>query len=107
MVTSNAAEDLFFKALADSTRRDILTALAGEGMPVHALAERFSITRPAISRHLRILKQAELVQSREIGRENVYYLKSSSLRMLEDWLNQFWMQRFDQLRILAEGLSDD
>ena len=94
--------DLVFKAVADGTRRDIIVALAEGPLPVHALAARFAVTRPAISRHLRILGEAGLVRASRSGKENVYRLEESPLRELLDWLGRFWSGRLGTLKALAE-----
>lgn len=101
MLTNNA-EDRVFSALADRTRRQILRGLAGAPMPVHRIATEYAVTRPAISRHLRILKDAGLVEVSESGRENLYYLKTSTLRDIEDWLNALWALRLSRLKALVE-----
>lgn len=99
---TNQAEDEVFSALSDRTRRRIIRELADRPLPVHKIATRFEFTRPAISRHLRILKDAGLVESSESGRENLYYLKTSTLREVEDWLNTIWAKRLSALKTLVE-----
>jgi len=106
MVTNNS-EDRLFKALADGTRRKIVRKLADSPVPVHAIATGFDVTRPAISRHLRILREAGLVDVTEAGRENLYYLKTSTLRDLEEWLNGVWARRLSKLKTLAEETPID
>lgn len=100
-------ESTVFKALADDTRRQILRGLAQAPMPVHRIAEAFDLTRPAISRHLRILRDAELVGATEAGRENVYFLKTSTLREVEEWLNGIWIHRLIGLKTLVEEEERD
>lgn len=102
---TNKAEDKVFKALSDSTRRRIIRGLADNPMPVHSIARKFEVTRPAISRHLRILKDADLIDVSETGRQNVYHLKTSMLREVEDWLNGIWARRLSKLKALVEGDS--
>ena len=104
---TNTAEDRLFNALSDRTRRQIVQALADSPRPVHAIASEFDVTRPAISRHLRILKDADLVELAELGRENLYYVKTSTLRELEDWLNTFWARRLSKLKALVEETPID
>ena len=101
------SEDRIFKALSDRTRREIVRALASRPLPVHTIATEFDITRPAISRHLRILKEAQLVDVSESGRENVYHLRTSMLREVEDWLNTIWAKRLSKLKALVEGGSHE
>jgi DNA-binding transcriptional ArsR family regulator len=104
---TNEAEDRIFGALSDRTRRSIIRQLANRPMPVHRIATRFQVTRPAISRHLRILKQAGLVEVSESGRESLYYLKASTLREVEDWLNAVWVMRLSKLKALVEETPND
>lgn len=101
MLTSRQ-ESAVFRALGDDTRRDIVRGLAAAPMAVHRIAETFDMTRPAISRHLRILKDARLVELRRSGRENVYFLRTSTLREVEEWLNGIWMSRLSTLKTLVE-----
>ena len=99
---TNKAEDKVFSALADRTRRRILESLADRPLAVHEIASGFDVTRPAISRHLRILKDAQLVGISASGRQNLYYVKTSTLRGLEEWLNAFWAKRLSSLKALVE-----
>jgi DNA-binding transcriptional ArsR family regulator len=99
---TNIAEDRVFRALSDGTRRHIVRQLAGRPLPVHDIAASFDLTRPAISRHLKILKEAGLVEVIGVGRENLYYLKTSMLREVEDWLNSVWATRLSKLKALVE-----
>ena len=75
-----------FAALADPTRCRVLELLNERARPVHELASAFSISRPAISRHLRVLKDAELVREEKRGRENVYALDIVRLDDIKAWL---------------------
>lgn len=79
--------DQFF-ALADATRCRVVEMLSAKPMPVHELTAAFSISRPAISRHLRVLKQARLVTEIKRGRENVYSLERDNLAPLLAWLGR-------------------
>jgi len=74
-------------ALADPTRCRIVEILRDGPRPVHVLAASFDISRPAISRHLRVLKQARLISEKKVGRENRYALHAGRLKPLHDWLN--------------------
>ncbi|WIY54079.1 metalloregulator ArsR/SmtB family transcription factor [Devosia sp. YIM 151766] len=75
-----------YSALADATRCRIMEILVGGPMPVHRLAEAFSISRPAISRHLRVLKQAGLVAEVKQGRENLYAFRPRKLVNAVRWI---------------------
>ena len=87
-------------AIADSIRRDILVTLRDGPMPVNRIAEQFPISRPAVSRHLRILRECGLVHTQVVGREHWCALDPSPLTELEVWLRQFrppWEQHLDAL----------
>lgn len=94
-----------FAALADETRCAIVDLLRERPRPVHELAAAFPISRPAISRHLRVLKDAGLIGEERDGRENVYSLKRHRLRQLSTWLEQHWSAKLDKLRRLAEDTA--
>ncbi len=74
-------------ALADPTRCRIIEILHQGPQPVHVLAGSFDISRPAISRHLRVLKQARLISEKKTGRENRYALHANRLKPVRDWLD--------------------
>ena len=101
MVTNKPATQRF-AALADDTRRRILEQVSVEPVPVHRLAASFDISRPAVSRHLRILREAGWVEMRTVGRENVYRLRTEPVRELEGWLHGLWSHRLATLKDLAE-----
>ena len=89
-----------FEALADPTRRRLLDMLADTELPVNDLARRFSVTRPAISQHLRVLRRAGLVRETRVGRERRYRLRAVGLRGVHAWIHQyeaFWDTRLRQL----------
>jgi DNA-binding transcriptional ArsR family regulator len=74
-------------ALADPTRCRIIEILHRGPQPVHTLASSFDISRPAISRHLRVLKEAKLISEKKAGRENRYALHATRLKPVRDWLD--------------------
>ena len=87
-------------ALADPTRRELVALLAGGELAAGALAERFPVSRPAISRHLRVLREAGLVRARTDGKRRLYALDPQPLRELDEWLEPYrdlWAQRLDAL----------
>lgn len=89
-----------FQAIADPTRRAIITLIALQAMTPNAIAEHFDSTRQAISKHLQILTECELVLQKQIGREIYYQLEVSKMIEIDKWLNQFrkiWEERFNQL----------
>ncbi len=88
------------EALADPTRRQLLALLRDGEVAAGELAVRFPVSRPAISRHLRVLREAGLVRSRVEGRRRLYALDPRPLRELDDWLEPYrdlWAQRLDAL----------
>jgi DNA-binding transcriptional ArsR family regulator len=105
-----AADDVF-AALADPTRRAILDLLREHAsLTAGEIAARFStISRPAVSKHLRVLRNARLVRAEERGRENHYTLQAEPLREVQrEWLDRFtpyWEQSLERLKQQAEGNS--
>ncbi|MCA0145765.1 helix-turn-helix transcriptional regulator [Blastococcus sp. LR1] len=88
------------QALADPVRRELLALLAGGERTAGELAEPFPISRPAISRHLRVLRESGLVRVRSDGRERRYALDPAPLRELDAWLEPYrdlWAHRLDAL----------
>jgi len=92
-----AATDVFH-AIADPTRRAILDRLRAGPAPVHALASDFDQSRPAISQHLRVLREARLVSEQRVGRERVYRLQPAPLQRVAGWIEgyrSFWQLNLD------------
>ena len=89
-----------FQAIADPTRRAIIALLALQAMTPNALAEHFDTTRQAVSKHLRILTECELVKQEHQGREIYYQLEIEKMKEIDKWLEQYrkiWETRFSQL----------
>jgi DNA-binding transcriptional ArsR family regulator len=89
-----------FQAIADPTRRAIIALIALQAMTPNAIAENFDTTRQAISKHLRILTECDLVKQEYQGREIYYSLEIEKMKEIDKWLNQFrkiWETRFNQL----------
>jgi DNA-binding transcriptional ArsR family regulator len=89
-----------FQAIADPTRRAILGLVAMQAMTPNAIAEHFDSSRQAISKHLRILTECQLVQPEQTGREIYYQLNLSRMEEVDQWLKPFrqmWEDRFDNL----------
>ncbi|GEP97030.1 ArsR/SmtB family transcription factor [Chitinophaga cymbidii] len=89
-----------FQAIADPTRRAIIALIALQAMTPNAIAEHFDTTRQAVSKHLRILTECELVKQEHRGREIYYQLEVSKMKEIDKWLEQFrkiWEGRFKQL----------
>jgi|CXWL01.1.fsa_nt_gi DNA-binding transcriptional ArsR family regulator len=97
------ALDHVFGALADPTRRAILASLRDAEAPVHVLAADFAMSRPAVSKHLAVLRHAGLVHETKRGRENIYALDRAALEDARAWLGAFWRGRLSALKQLAEG----
>ena len=89
-----------FQAIADPTRRAILTLIALQAMTPNAIAENFNTSRQAVSKHLRILTECALVKQEQQGREIYYSLEVKRLKEVDRWLHPFrklWETRFNQL----------
>lgn len=89
-----------FQAIADPTRRAILVLIASQAMTPNALAEHFDSTRQAVSKHIQILTECELVKQKQNGREIYYQLNSNKLKEIDKWIEQFrqqWENKFNQL----------
>ncbi len=94
------APDLF-RAIADPTRRAILDRLRGGPAPVNALAAEFAQSRPAISKHLRLLREARLVSEQRRGRERLYRLQPQPLQRISGWVEgyrSFWQGSLERLK---------
>lgn len=94
-----------FQAIADPTRRAIIALIALQAMTPNAIAENFNTTRQAVSKHLRILTECELVKQEQQGREIYYSLEIDKMKEIDKWLEQYrkiWETRFTQLdKLLA------
>ncbi len=89
-----------FQAIADPTRRAIITLIAVQAMTPNAIAAHFDSSRQAVSKHLRILTECELIRPEQKGREVYYQLEIHKMREIDNWLAQFrriWESRFDEL----------
>ncbi|GAB3690306.1 metalloregulator ArsR/SmtB family transcription factor [Spirosoma flavus] len=89
-----------FQAIADPTRRAIITLLAVQAMTPNTIADNFNTTRQAVSKHLRVLTECELVKQEQQGREIYYSLEIEKMKEVDIWLDQFrkiWEIRFNQL----------
>ena len=89
-----------FQAIADPTRRAIITLIALHAMTPNAIADNFHITRQAVSKHLRILTECELVKQEYKGREIYYQLEIDKMKEIDKWIEQFrkiWETKFNQL----------
>lgn len=95
-----------FVALADPTRRQIVESLAAGEASFGAIADQFEMSRPAVSQHLKVLRNTGIVSSRADAQRRIYRLSADGLNELDDWLRKvrsFWLQRLDKLeRALGE-----
>ena len=89
-----------FQAIADPTRRAILVLIAAQALTPNALAEEFDMTRQAVSKHIKVLKECDLISQKQEGREIYYQLKIEKMKEVDNWIEQFrkiWETRFSQL----------
>ena len=89
-----------FQAIADPTRRAIIALVALQAMTPNAIAEHFDTTRQAVSKHLRVLAECDLVRQEQMGREIYYSLEIEKMKEIDKWLEQYrkiWETRFSQL----------
>jgi DNA-binding transcriptional ArsR family regulator len=99
-----------FQAIADPTRRTILLILAAQAMTPNALAEHFNSSRQAVSKHIQILVECDLLKQNQQGREIYYHLNPNKMQDIEKWLEDFKAvleKRFTQLDDLLEKLKTD
>ena len=89
-----------FQAISDPTRRAIIVLIAAQAMTPNALAEEFHTSRQAVSKHIRILTECELVKQEQKGREIYYHINANKIKDIDKWIEQFkkiWETRFNQL----------
>jgi DNA-binding transcriptional ArsR family regulator len=97
-----------FQAIADPHRRTILDLLARHPLTLNGITEYFTISRPAISKHVKILTECGLIKIRKYGRERYCEIQPQKLEEVSDWLDQYrqtWEQRFERLDTLLEELQ--
>ena len=102
---SRSSTGATFQALADPTRRAVLDLLRRGALPAGQIARQFPISRPAISKHLRLLRRARLVEERREGRHRLYRLNAEPLRGVDAWLNEyrnFWQSSLTRLKAFVE-----
>lgn len=106
---SSSASDSVFKAVSDPVRRAMLDMLMQRARTASELSAPFSISQPASSRHLKVLRRAGLVRSEAEGRNRVYRLEPAPLRAVFDWsehYRHFWTEKLVDLGALLEGMDD-
>jgi DNA-binding transcriptional ArsR family regulator len=98
-----------FQGIADPTRRAILVLVAFQAMTPNALAEHFDCSRQAISKHIKVLTECELVKQEYSGREIYYHLNAKKMKEVDKWLERFrslWDTRFNQLDDVLKNLKN-
>ncbi|HEX9509411.1 MAG TPA: metalloregulator ArsR/SmtB family transcription factor [Puia sp.] len=98
-----------FQAIADPTRRAILSLVALQAMTPNAIAEHFDSSRQAISKHIKILTECKLVNQKQTGREIYYHFNPQKMKEVDTWIEQLraiWENRFNQLDGLLENLKN-
>jgi DNA-binding transcriptional ArsR family regulator len=93
-------------ALADPTRRTVFERLGSGPKPVSEIARGLTVSRPAVSQHLKVLKKAGLVTDRPEGTRRIYYIDPKGLGTLRAWLDQFWDEALENFRTVAEAKTD-
>jgi DNA-binding transcriptional ArsR family regulator len=99
-----------FNAVAEPRRRQILDVLAGGERSVNDLTEALGLGQPQVSKHLRVLREVDLVAVREQGRQRFYRLRGRSLKPIHDWVKRYedeWNERFDRLDEMLEELKEE
>lgn len=97
-----------FQAIADPTRRAIITLIAIQAMTPNALAEHFHTSRQAVSKHIKVLTECDLVKQEQQGREIYYSLEIEKMKEIDHWLNQFrkiWEARYNQLNTVLSTMK--
>src|ERR1700758_905003 len=104
--SASRASEAAFQALADPTRRAVLDLLRRGSQPAGQIASAFPVSRPAISKHLRLLRRAHLVREHREGRNRVYQLNPEPLRAVDSWIEQyrvFWTHSLNNLKAFVEA----
>ncbi|MBH0160464.1 ArsR/SmtB family transcription factor [Fictibacillus sp. 26RED30] len=95
-----------FKAIADPTRREVLRLLSENERPISEIADHFEMSRTAVTKHLQVLTEAELISGRKEGREKIYQMHPEPLTEVKEWLSyyeKFWGNKLAMLKHLVEG----
>jgi len=99
----DSAEARVFEALSDANRREILRILSGGDKPVQEIADEMTISRPAVSRHLRLLKDAGMVTERAQGTRRIYCLQERGIEAVREYLERVWGEAAARFRLLADN----
>jgi DNA-binding transcriptional ArsR family regulator len=98
-----------FQAISDPTRRAILTLIAIQALTPNAMAAKFDMTRQAVSKHIKVLQECELIKPEHSGREIYYHLNPKKMQEFDNWLAQFrqsWEIQFNQLDELLSTIKE-
>jgi DNA-binding transcriptional ArsR family regulator len=106
MVTIETPANLVLDALGHQTRRDILVLLKQSALPVGDIAERLPISRPAVSKHLRVLENAGLVEYTPIGTRNIFRLRAAGFEAARSYLESFWDAALINFQRVAEAQAE-
>ena len=106
MANENAAVDQF-AALGDPTRRQIFERVAARPSAVGELAKDLPVSRPAVSQHLKVLKEAGLVQETAIGTRRIYRLDPRGIARMRDWLDEHWSAALDAFKAFADEHAEE
>ena len=101
--SGDPAEARGFEALGDANRREILRILSDGGKPVREIADAMTISRPAVSRHLRLLKDAGMVAEQAQGARRIYHLQERGIEAVQDYLERVWGEAAARFRLVAEN----
>lgn len=104
MARAAATSDVY-TAIAEPRRRQILELLRGGERPVSELVRKVEIGQPAVSKHLRVLREVELVNVRRDGRRRLYSLNGEALEPVHEWVERFWSHQLDAIQARAEARS--
>ncbi|HYW35845.1 MAG TPA: metalloregulator ArsR/SmtB family transcription factor [Balneolaceae bacterium] len=99
-----------FQAIADPTRREILSLIAKEPLNLNSIAENFDMSRPAISQHIKVLDESGLVAMRKKGRQRFCCIRPQKIKEVDKWLEQFrqlWENRYNQLDQVLNNLNEE
>lgn len=99
-----------FQAIADPTRRGILSYIAKEPLNLNSIAENFDMSRPAVSQHIKILDESGLIVIRKKGRHRFCHIRPQKIKEVDKWLEQFrqlWEDRFSQLDQVLNNMKDE
>lgn len=106
--TLHMKQDIF-QAIADPTRRAILTLIAIQALTPNAMAEKFDMSRQAVSKHIKVLHECELIKAEQSGREIYYHFNPKKMQEFDNWLGQFrqsWKTQFNQLDKVLSAIKN-